>query len=59
VERPVFLAGGLSPDNIQSAIAAVHPFAVDVNSGVEIRPGVKDSARLRELIRLVYQQIAK
>lgn len=59
LERPVFLAGGLSPDNIQSAIAAVHPFAVDVNSGVEIRPGVKDSARLRELIRLVYQQIAK
>jgi phosphoribosylanthranilate isomerase len=45
----VFLAGGLSPENIGEAIAAVNPFAVDVNSGVESSPGKKDRMMLREL----------
>ncbi len=45
----LFLAGGLSPENIAEAIQAVEPFAVDVNSGVESAPGVKDSARLKQL----------
>lgn len=45
----VFLAGGLSPDNIIEAIRAVEPFAVDVNSGVESAPGRKDTNRLRRL----------
>src|SRR5882672_1877152 len=45
----VFLAGGLSPDNIVEAIRAVEPFAVDVNSGVESAPGRKDASRLRSL----------
>jgi phosphoribosylanthranilate isomerase len=45
----IFLAGGLSPDNIVEAIRAVEPFAVDVNSGVESAPGRKDASRLRSL----------
>lgn len=55
LQRPVILAGGLSPENVLDAIAEVHPFAVDINSGVESQPGVKDHARLQELLRLVYQ----
>lgn len=45
----IFLAGGLSPDNVVEAIRAVEPFAVDVNSGVESAPGRKDKNRLKEL----------
>jgi phosphoribosylanthranilate isomerase len=43
-EVPLILAGGLTPDNVDEAIAAAHPFAVDVASGVEAEPGVKDHA---------------
>ncbi len=45
----LFLAGGLSPENIVDAIGAVAPFAVDVNSGVESAPGKKDAAKLQKL----------
>jgi phosphoribosylanthranilate isomerase len=53
VPGPLFLAGGLGPDNIREAIRAVHPFAVDVNSGVEIEPGRKDHEKISELVRQV------
>jgi phosphoribosylanthranilate isomerase len=47
----LFLAGGLSPENISHAIAAVHPFAVDACSSLESVPGRKDAARVREFIK--------
>ena len=47
--RRVVLAGGLTPENVGDAIKKVQPFGVDVSSGVETRPGVKDQQRLRAL----------
>ena len=44
---PMILSGGLTPDNVGDAIAAVRPFAVDVASGVERAPGVKDPDKLQ------------
>lgn len=49
-KRQVFLAGGLTPDNVKRAIAEVQPFAVDVSSGVESKPGIKDHALMKRFI---------
>ncbi len=51
--RRVVLAGGLRPDNVERAIDVVAPFAVDVSSGVERKPGVKDGDRLRAFVAAV------
>jgi phosphoribosylanthranilate isomerase len=51
--RPVLLAGGLRPDNVRAAIDAVRPIGIDVSSGVESAPGVKDSGRMRALFAAV------
>jgi phosphoribosylanthranilate isomerase len=52
-ERPVLLAGGLTPGNVQQALEAVRPYGVDVSSGVEDRPGVKDPTKVQAFIRAV------
>lgn len=50
---PLVLSGGLTPENVGEAVAAVEPFAVDVASGVEASPGVKDPARMRAFFAAV------
>lgn len=47
---PLILSGGLTPDNVGRAIAIVRPYAVDVNSGVEARPGKKDADKVRRFV---------
>jgi phosphoribosylanthranilate isomerase len=51
--KPIILAGGLTPDNVGGAIRTVRPFAVDVSSGVETAPGVKDRALIERFCEAV------
>lgn len=53
VTKPVWLAGGLNADNVGQAIRAVRPFAVDVSSGVETKPGIKDASLIKAFVKAV------
>ena len=55
VPKPWMLSGGLTPDNIKTALEILSPDAVDVSSGVEDRPGVKNPDKIRAFIRAVKQ----
>lgn len=48
---PVLLAGGLNPENVGAAIREIRPYAVDVASGVEVQPGIKDHTKIAAFIR--------
>jgi phosphoribosylanthranilate isomerase len=49
--KPLILAGGLNPENVAEAVHIVEPYAVDVSSGVERQPGVKDKLQMIEFVK--------
>lgn len=53
------VAGGLTPENVRLALRTLHPWGVDVASGVEIAPGIKDLAKVEALIRYVREEDAR
>jgi phosphoribosylanthranilate isomerase len=55
VAKPIWLAGGLNADNVREAIQTVRPYAVDVSSGVEVEPGIKDPSRMKAFVKAVRQ----
>ena len=59
VSVPVFLAGGIGPENVESALIEVRPYGIDLCSGVEAEKGKKDPAKLRTLIDNFNRALAK
>lgn len=59
LQRPWILAGGLNPENVEEAIRRCGPYAVDVSSGVEASPGVKDKGRVEQFLRRVRRSLSE
>ncbi|WP_163339340.1 phosphoribosylanthranilate isomerase [Desulfopila sp. IMCC35008] len=55
LDLPFMLAGGLTPENVEAAVSSVRPYGIDINSGVEKEPGVKDHEKLFSLIQRVLE----
>lgn len=53
MKERLILSGGLKLENIQEAIQKVQPYAVDINSGVELRPGVKDIKKVQQILNMI------
>lgn len=56
INKPIILAGGLTIDNVVEAIRQVHPYAVDVSSGIESQPGIKCHHKMRSFINKVREE---
>lgn len=52
-DKPFFLSGGLNPENVKEAIETVHPYAIDVSSGLEEKPGLKDFEKIENLMEVM------
>ena len=55
LEKPLILAGGLTPSNVFEAIRTVRPYAVDVSSGIETSKGIKDPVKMEQFIKEVHR----
>ncbi len=49
----IVIAGGLGPSNVEEALDTLHPYGVDINSGIEIMPGVKNPHKMKDIVRII------